>query len=153
MKLHHIISVLVLIISTYSCHHAQPKHHHKKHKARSVSKDTLFNTKRSAISVWQDTATLDKRRKQYGDDGFYTGADDDVYYSSVADSFLQSRHLPVIMAEGYKYLKFVQTDKTITVVKIDTLQQIYKMYFFDPSKKPYDVDVTDIENEYNKFYH
>jgi hypothetical protein len=34
------------------------------------------------------------------------------------------------------------------VVKIDTLQQIYTMYFFDPSKKPYDMDVPDVENEY-----
>jgi hypothetical protein len=153
LKLHHIIPVLILIISICSCHHEQRKGHHKKHQSKSVSNDTLLITKRSAISVWVDTATLEKRRKQYGDSDFYTVADDDVYYYSLTDSFLKSQHLPVTTVKGYQYLKFVQSDKASTVVNIDTLQQIYTMYFFDPSKAPKGVDVPDIENEYNRFYH
>ena len=152
MKVSYIIPALILIIIC-SCHYDQHKRHHKKHQSKSINNDTLFIAKRSAISVWVDTITLEKRRKQYGDSDFYTVADDDVYYSSVTDSFLKSHHLPVTTVKGYKYLTFIQSDKTSTIIKIDTLQQIYTMYFFDPSKAPKAVEVLDIENEYNRFYH
>lgn len=136
-----------------SCHHKDHKHFHKKHKQSIANKDTLFVIKRSAISVWLDTATLEKRRKKYGDDGFYTAADDDVYYSSIADSFLKARQLPVIYAREYKYVKFVQKNNHVTLIKVDTLAQIFTMYFFDPSVPPHDVDVTDMDDEYNEFFH
>jgi len=139
---------------TCSCQHDQPKHRHKKHKQKPVtsSKDTLFVTTRSAVTVWLDTATLEKRRKQYGDDAFYTGSDDDVNYSSIADSVLRSHKLPVINAQGYKYLKFVTYNKSSKIIRVDTLSQIYTLYFFDPLKPLHSADVTDIEDEYYKFY-
>jgi hypothetical protein len=154
MKLGHIIRFLFLAITICGCHHDQHKHYPKKHKQKSTTnKDTLFVTTRSAISVWLDTATLEKRRKQYGDDSFYTVSDDEVYYSSQADSVLRSHKLPIIDAREYKYLKFVQYNKLSKVIKVDTLSFIHTVYLFDPSKMPLNVDVTDIENEYNEFYH
>jgi hypothetical protein len=151
MKLHHAIPVLVLIIFIYACH--QDKHHHKNHKQKSLSNDTLFVTKRSAISIWLDTATLEKRRKQYGDEAFEIGSDDNVYYSSIADSVLKSHQLSIVDVKGYRYVKFVQNNKASKTIKIDTLPQVYTLYFFDPSKTSQNVDVTDIDNEYKNFYH
>jgi hypothetical protein len=153
VKLSHIIPALVLIIIC-GCHYDQRKRHHKKHKQKSITnKDTLCVTARSAISVWLDTAILEKRRKQYGDDDFYTISDDEVYYSSKADSVLRSHQLTVINTDGYKYLKFVQHNEVSEIIKIDTLSLIHTIFFFDPSKAPHNADITDIEDEYNKFYH
>ena len=154
MKLRSIIPALILLTITCSCHHDQHSRHHKKHKQKSITnKDTFFVATRSAISIWLDTATMEKRRKQYGDEGYDIGLDDDLFYSSISDSVLRSHHLPVINADGYKYLKFIQSSRVSTVVRIDTIQQLYTLYFFDPSKAPLDADVTDIEAEYNRFYH
>jgi hypothetical protein len=122
-------------------------------RSRSQKTDTLLINTRSAISVWLDTATLNKRRKQYGGEAFETGADDDVNYSYIADSVLKAKGLPIIDAVNYKYLKFVQKNGSTTLIKIDTLAQIYNLFFFDSSKAPYNPDVTMIKDEYNKFYH
>jgi hypothetical protein len=153
MKAHHTIPALVLIILACACNQDQHRRRHKDHKQKVAGTDTLFVTKRSAISVWLDTATLEKRRKQYGDEAFEVGSDDDVYYSSITDSVLKSHQLPVIDTKRYKYIKFIQNNKAFKTVKIDTLPQVYTLYFFDPLKAPQDVDVTDIDNEYKNFYH
>jgi hypothetical protein len=152
MKPGSIIRFLFLAVTICGCHHDQHKHHPNKQKS-TTNKDTLFVISRSAISVWLDTVTLEKRRKQYGDDSFYTVSDDEVYYRSQADSVLRSHKLPIIDAREYKYLKFVQYNKLFKIIKIDTLSFIHTVYLFDPSKTPRNADVTDIENEYNRFYH
>jgi len=153
MKIDLSVLVLTLLFIVSGCRHDQPKHHHKKIKKTTAYNDTLFVTKRSAVSVWLDRATLEKRRKQYGDVAFEVGSDDDMYYSSMADSVLKSHQLLVIDVKGYKYLKFIQNNATSKIIKIDTLPQAYTMYFFDPLKAPQDVDITDIDNEYKNFYH
>ncbi|MBV8388459.1 MAG: hypothetical protein JO080_01530 [Mucilaginibacter sp.] len=136
------------------CHHDK-KHSHKKQK-HIKNKDTLFVTQRSAISVWLDTATLEKRKRQYGNADFYTVADDDVYYASIADSVLKAQKLTLIDTRQFdkcKYLKFVQSNGAMSVVRIDTLAQLYTLYLFDPSRAPHEADIADMDEEYKNFYH
>jgi hypothetical protein len=133
------------------CHHDSKKLHHKKHK-KSLNKDTLFITKRSAVSVWLDSTTMEKRRKQYGNDDSDAAEEDNVYYAGIADSILKSKGLPVIDAQNYKYLKFMQHNGISTVVKIDTLPQFYTLYLFDPSKSPHEADIAEIDVDYKIFY-
>lgn len=116
------------------------------------NKDTMLVKNKSAISMLLDSVTLEKRRKEYGDEAFYVGADDDAFYSADVRSFLKKRHLPLIDATGYKYVKFLQPDGSSSLIKTDTLQSIMTYYFFYPSKAPYDIDITDIEREYKNYF-
>lgn len=153
MKKYSFLLFAPLIIIT-GCHHDRKSAHHKTHKKYS-RKDTLFVTTRSAVSVWLDTVTLQNRMKQYGDTDFYTVADDDVYYSTIADSVLKAQRLPLIDSRQYdkcKFIKFEQNNGAATVIRIDTLSQLYTLYLFDPSKAPYEADVTEMDEEYKKFY-
>lgn len=137
-------SFLLVIILVIGCHHNHKKPRHEKYKKHSGT-DTLFATRRSAISVWSDTITLEKRRKQYGDDDFYTVADDEAYYSVTADSVLRAQKLPLIDTRQYgecKFIKFEQKNGTATLVRIDTLSKLHTLYLFDPSKAPHEADVT-----------
>jgi hypothetical protein len=152
MKRYLFILVLLSITIFSGCHHDSKKRHHKKHK-NSLSKDTLFITRRSAISVWLDTATLEKRRKQYGDTSFYIAGDDEVYYSGTADSVLTARKLPLISGSEFKFIKFEQNNGIVTIIRTDTLSKLHTLYLFDPSKAPYDADVTIMDEEYKNYYH
>jgi hypothetical protein len=147
------IFLILFSFGTMSCHLDRPKHHYKKYRNKTVSKDTLIITKRAAISVWLDTPTLEKRRKQYGDDDFETGADDYVYYSSISDSVLKSKKLPVITVKHSKYLKFVQNNGAITLINLDTIQPLYSLYFFVPTKVPLNADITNTASEYERYFH
>jgi hypothetical protein len=151
-----LISLFIVpaIVIASGCNH--DKKHPRKKQKHIKSKDTLFVTRRSAISVWLDMVTLEKRRKQYGDTDFYTVADDEAYYSSTADSVLRAQKLPLIDTRQYgacKFIKFEQKNGTATVVRIDTLPKLHTLYLFDPSKAPYEADVAAMDQEYKAFYH
>jgi len=149
-----LITLLLLITLISSCHHDRKKPYHKKHK-KNLSRDTLFVTTRSGVAIWLDTITLEKRRKQSGDTDFYIGADDDVYYSSIADSILKAQKLPLVDTRQYgecKFIKFERNNGIATVIKIDTLSKIYTLYLFDPYKAPHEADITIMDDEYKKFY-
>jgi hypothetical protein len=115
-------------------------------------KDTIYINNKSAVSFWLDSAEMEKRRKKEGDD-FSTGADDAAEYAARADSFLRKHNLPIMQADGSKYLKFLQTNGAFTYIKTDTLPFLHTLYLFEPSKKPYNADITSIEDEYKKFFH
>jgi hypothetical protein len=60
--------------------------------------------------------------------------------------------LPVLDAKNKKYLKFVLADKRVQLIKLDTLEELWGMYLFDPKKKAYAADMTIIEDEYKSYY-
>lgn len=144
--------LILLIITIASCHHDSKKIQHKKHK-KSLNKDTLFITKRSAVSVFMDSVTLEKTMKQYNKEDGETVADDESFYTFIADSVLESHRLPIINAQGYKYVKFIQTNRKITLIKTDTLVQIHTIYLFDPSKAPVNADMASMQEEYDQYFH
>ena len=66
--------------------------------------------------------------------------------------YLEKQGLMVLDAKGNKYIRFVSSDKTAQVIKLDTLSELWGIYFFDPKKTPYLADITLIEEEYTKYY-
>lgn len=79
--------------------------------------------------------------------------DDYIYYINTSTEYLQKQGLPVIDAKDKKYLRFVSVKKKETLIKLDTLKELWGIYFFDPVKSPYSADITDIETEYENYYH
>lgn len=116
------------------------------------NKDTLVIITKCAVRIDLYTIQLDKLRKKYGDEAFYTGADDNVYYSYVADSVLKANDMPVIANKKQKYLRFVRNNGAATLIKIDSLPQPSNYYFFEPGKPPYQPDITDIKAEYERYF-
>ena len=149
---------LLLSLFLYGCH---PDNRGKKkelayHKALKnvvTGKDTLLVDTRSAVSILLDSAALEKNKKKYGDTSVDAYTEDGSYYDYLADSVLKQKKLPVIQATNYKYVKFIQKNGVTTLIRIDTLSQVSTLYFFDPNKPPHVADVTDIEHDYNSFYH
>lgn len=114
--------------------------------------DTLIITTKCAVRIDLDTIQLDKLREKNGEDNFYIGADDNVYYSYIADSVLKAKDMVVVANKKQKYLKFVRNNGAATLIKIDTLPQPSNYYFFEPGKAPYQPDITDIKAEYQRYF-
>lgn len=120
--------------------------------AKIENKDTLIINTKCALRVDLSTVQLDRLHKKYGDEAFYSGADDNVYYSSVADSIIAANHLALIANKQQKYVKFIRSNGLSTLIKIDTLPQPANYYFFEPFKEPYCPDITSIEDEFKKYF-
>ncbi len=114
--------------------------------------DTLVIDHKIAVEVQLDSAALEQNKKKYGDTTIEAYAEDGAYYQSVADSIIRQKKLPLMESSNYKFIKFVQNNGAITIVKVDTLQAVSTLFFFHPAKPPHIVDVTDAENEYKSYF-
>ena len=114
--------------------------------------DTLTIAKTAAVFYQPDSLQIQKRMKQVGETDFRIGMDDYIYSVNTSVEFLQKQGLPVLDAKNRKYLKFVSADKKFQLIKLDTLQELWGMYLFDPDKKPHYADITGIEEDYKTYY-
>lgn len=114
--------------------------------------DTLAVDKKAAVFYWPDTTQIAKRKKEIGEENFYVGADDYLYYMHTSHDFLDSIKLTILDAKDKKYLKFIRSDKSQTVIKLDTLPELWGIYFFDPNKGQKLVNMTMIDEEYKVYF-
>ena len=114
--------------------------------------DTLIIDRQAAVFYQPDSLQMEKRMKEIGEADFRAGADDYIYYVNTSVEYLEKKGLPVLDAKNKKYLKFVLTDKQDQVIKLDTLEELWGIYLFDPKKSVYAADMTIIEDEYKSYY-
>ncbi len=114
--------------------------------------DTLIVDKKSSIFFTLDTTEINKLKSETIEEDFYVGADDAMYYLSVARTFVDSVKLFRIEQSNKKFIKFVKLDKTQSVIKISQLNSLCGVYFFDPKKEPKFIDLTIVDEEYKKYF-
>jgi short-subunit dehydrogenase len=114
--------------------------------------DTLIVNTKAAIFFFQDSTQIELRKKNINVEDFYVGADDAMYYLSVAREFVDSVKLNKIEPTQEKFIKFIDSNKIQTLIKIDTLKALCGVYFFEPSKQPYLINLTMPEEEYKNYF-
>jgi hypothetical protein len=114
--------------------------------------DTLVVDKRAAVFYSPDSIQIAKRKKEIGEENFYIGADDYLNFLHTANDFLDSIKLTILNAKDKKYLKFIRSDKSKQIVKLDTLSELWGIYLFDPNKQERLVDMTMIDQEYTSYF-
>jgi hypothetical protein len=120
--------------------------------ATTANNDTLIVDKQAAVFIEPDSLRIEKRKKQIGEEDFYMGADDYLFYMNTAHEFLDSIKLTTLNAKEKKFIKFIRSDKTQQVIKLDKLPELWSIYFFDPTKKAKQVDMTLIDEEYKRYF-
>ena len=124
----------------------------QKDEPRGKVSDTLIIDKKAAVFFQPDSIQIEKREKEIGEENFYIGADDYLFYMHTANDFLDSLKFPILEIKDKKYLWFINADKSQTIIKLDTLPELWGIYLFDPSKRPKLVDMTIIDEEYKSYY-
>ena len=114
--------------------------------------DTLIVDSTAAVFTIIDSVEIEKRKKKYGDDDFYTAADDFVFASSEAHNYLQKQKIRIIDVRGQQFLKFVKADRSAVVIRLDTISQLFNLYLFNTAKAPVNADMTNVEEEYKRYF-
>lgn len=125
---------------------------HAAAKTSAPNSDTLYINTKAAVFYAPDSARIDRAKKDAGEDAFYTGADDYVYYIGKCREYFDSVKLKTVYAKDKKYIRFIKDDDTRIYVKLDTLPELWGIYLFEPKKDPKLVDMLAIEDEYNNYY-
>ena len=114
--------------------------------------DTLIIDRKAAVIYSPDSLQIEKRKKEVGEDNFYVCADDYLNALHTSIDFLDSVHLPVLDSKDKKYLKFIHDNKSQTIIRLDTLPELWGIYFFEPGKKEKLADINLIDEEYNSYF-
>lgn len=118
----------------------------------STLSDTLIVNEVAAIITEPDSLQIERRKKNVGEEDFYIGADDYLYYLNQSHNFLYSVKVNTIVAKDKKFILFVGSDKSHHLIKTDTLSELWNIFFFDPKKKMKKIDMTAIEDEYKRYF-
>jgi hypothetical protein len=118
----------------------------------SANSDTLIVDRQAAVFIEPDSLQIERRKKLVGEENFYIGADDYLFYLNIAGQFLDSVKLTTLNAKDKKYLKFVGSDNSQQLIRLDKLDELWSIYFFDPTKKAKQVDMTTIDEEYKSYF-
>ena len=118
----------------------------------SLNTDTLIVDRQAAVFIEPDSLQIEKRKKQVGEENFYVGADDYLFYMNTAQKFVDSVKLTTLSAKDKKFIKFIGSDKTQQIITLDKMPELWNVYFFKPTKKAKQVDMTIIDEEYKSYF-
>jgi hypothetical protein len=118
----------------------------------SFNTDTLIVDRQAAVFIEPDSLQIEKQKKQVGEEEFYTGADDYLFSMNTAHEFIDSVKLTTFSAKDKRFIKFINSDMTHQVIRLDKLDELWSVYFFDPTKRAKQVDMTIIDEEFRSYF-
>lgn len=120
--------------------------------ASSTDSNVLIINTKTAVFYEPDSIQIEKRKSQGNEEDFYAGADDYLWYMNESFNYLDSVQLPITNVREKRILKFVNVDGESTIINLDTLSDLWGVYFFDGQKSPMEADILDIGSDYNKYF-
>lgn len=114
--------------------------------------DTITIESKSAIIYDATDKSIEKQKIKGGEEDFYVGADDYLFYLNNAEKFLKTQNIKIVVTKNNKVLRFIMNDKSKYFVKLDTVKEIWGIYLFEPKQKPKRIDMTATEEEYKEYY-
>ncbi len=133
-------------------HHPKPTKANKEDPTTQTVEDTLKVYKKCAVFFSQDTLEIRKRKKEMGEEEFYAGADDYVYYQGIALHYLDSVKLPVFYMRNEKVVVFINGKRPVYTAKINAEPELMGAFFYDPPKEVLKPELLDINEEYNSYF-
>ncbi|MFC5684634.1 hypothetical protein ACYE2N_00085 [Flavobacterium sp. MAHUQ-51] len=117
----------------------------------SKNTDTLVIRSKCALVYEPTEKNIEKRKKEVGEEDFYVGADDFLYYINESTEFLKSKNVTIVTTENDKILKFILNDGSIVVKNLDLEKEMFGIFLFDSKKEPQKIDITATEEEYETY--
>jgi hypothetical protein len=118
----------------------------------SVPSESFAVTDTIALFVYPDTSELQIIRKEYGDDAFYTVADDNSYYFAEAIQYLENKKVG-IKNPKMRYIKFVSSLGTLYIDSKAKGSIAWTTILFRPDTLPRIISPIDVDAEYNQYFH
>ena len=156
-----IIGIISITCSLFSCNEPSDKKRKplKPSAAKQVTKpslrpiaDTFTINSKTAVSFSPDKATVEKKKKEWGKENFMVSADDYQFYMNQSIEFIRKQKLTLVDAGNARYLKFVYPNHTTTIIRRDTVPELWGIYFFKPGNTPFLVDLTQTPKDFKAYF-
>jgi hypothetical protein len=134
---------------------SEKKVENKKNDNAEISKnriDTIVVKNQTAIIIEPTDKQIEKRKKEVGEEDFYIGADDYMWYLNESTETFRKNKLNVLNIKNGKTIKFEMENGNNAILELNGEDELWQIYLFDPKLKPKKIDMTDSENEYKTYF-
>ena len=114
--------------------------------------DTISVKSQIAIIIEPTEMQIEKRKKEVGEEDFYIGADDYMFYINESTKTFNKNKLKVLNIKNDKIINFEFENGNNAILELNEQGELWKVYLFDPKLKPKKIDMTDSENEYKNYF-
>lgn len=114
--------------------------------------DTIVIKNQTAIIIEPTDKQIEKRKKVVGEEDFYIGADDYMFYLNESNETFRKNKLKVLNIKSGKIIKFEMETGNNAILELNDEDELWQIYLFDPKLKPKKIDMTDSENEYKNYF-
>ena len=114
--------------------------------------DTVTIENQIAVIFEPTDKSIEKRKREIGEEDFYIGADDYMWYLNESNNFLEKQKIKVLNVKNDKILKFVGENRNVTLIKLENEKELWGIYLFDLKQKPKRINMTDTEMELKEYF-
>ena len=114
--------------------------------------DTITVKSEFAIIIEPTEKQIEKRKKEVGEEDFYIGADDYMFYINESTNTFNKNKLKVLYIKNDKIINFEFENGNNAILELNDENELWQIYLFDPKLKPKKIDMTDSENEYKNYF-
>lgn len=89
------------------------------------------------------------KKESASEDEFSVIVEDGLYYLDQAKTFLKKKNIKVLQVDGAQNVFFLENNN---YKKLNIQNLSWDIIFYMPKKSPKQIDITDIENEFQKYF-
>ena len=111
---------------------------------------TLNIKEKAVVIVMPSNNRINQLKKESAsDDEFSVIVEDGLYYLDQAKIFLNKKNIKTIKINSSDHIKFLENGR---FKKFNIKELSWDIIFYMPKKSPKQIDITDIENEFQKYF-
>ena len=111
---------------------------------------TLNIKEKAVVIVMPSNDRINQLKKESASDDEYSViVEDGLFYLDQAKTFLKKKNIKTIKINSSDHIKFLENGR---FKKFDIKELSWDIIFYMPKKSPKQIDITDIENEFQKYF-
>ena len=111
---------------------------------------TLNIKEKAVVIVMPSNDRINQLKKESAsEDEFSVIVEDGLYYLDQAKIFLKKKNIKTIKINSSDHIKFLENGR---FKKFNIKELSWDIIFYMPKKSPKQIDITDIENEFQKYF-
>lgn len=111
---------------------------------------TLNIKEKAVVIVMPSNDRINQLKKESASDDEYSViVEDGLFYLDQAKTFLKKKNIKTIKINSSDHIKFLENGR---FKKFNIKELSWDIIFYMPKKSPKQIDITDIENEFQKYF-
>ena len=117
--------------------------------ATAQKKNITISEKIAVIVMPSQEKIKQLKKESASDDEYSVIVEDGLFYLDQAKTFLKKKNIKILQVDGSQNVHYLENN---SYKKLNIKNLSWDILFYMPKKKPKQIDITDIENEFQKYF-